>query len=426
MLYKKGDVMKRWLVAVCAVLFSMCAAAEDGARVVFASGEVSVGAEPAVVGMIVAEGDVVRTGANGHVYLKTIDEGFFILRPGSVGRLEVYHVDVQEPLNTRIRLSVDAGVVRHISGAAVTQARQNFRLNTPVAAIGVKGTDFSVFTTEDVSRVIVHSGAVVVSPLSDSCAASAYGPCADESSRELLGVQAGLILQVSRGQQAPQFLQDSSLSPDALKPPRPEEPGGLELHGESRAHDLTRVDLSPAKIDSVDRAEGPATDSSLHWGRWEVVLGQDKEMSIVDLLETHQLIATGGGFAVLREREGTWRRPAQNSMSFALQDGSAVIQNEQSGVGTLASLQDGLFSVNFSDSTFSTSLRLVAGEESFALRASGVVTPEGRLYSAAPVLLPSNMSVRGALGTDNRDAAYVFQSRLDGARVAAGVTYWAR
>lgn len=149
-------------------------------------------------------------------------------------------------------------------------------------------------------------------------------------------------------------------------------------------------------------------------------------MSIVDLLETHQLIATGGGFAVLREREGTWRRPAQNSMSFALQDGSAVIQNEQSGVGTLASLQDGLFSVNFSNSTFSTSLRLVAGEESFALRASGVVTPEGRLYSAAPVRLPSNMSVRGALGTDNRDAAYVFQSRLDGARVAAGVTYWTR
>lgn len=415
--------MRFWLT-LCALWVSLSASAGEGARVVFASGDAWIGMSPAVVGAAVAEGEVVKTGINGHVYLKTIDGGFFILRPGSVGRIDVYRVDARDPSNTRIRLQVDLGVARHISGAGATQARENFRLNTPVAAIGVRGTDFSVFTTGEVSRVIVHAGGVVVSPLSGPCVAAAYGPCEGESSRELFGIQAGVILQVGRGQEAPQFLQDESLSPDILVPPRPGEPDHAERGGVTDTDKRPPLDLSPVKTGFIDNAAALPAGSSLRWGRWEVVLGQDKTISIGDVLQTHQLIATNRGFAVLRDGEGTWQRPFPNSMAFALQDGSAAIQDEKTGAGTLASLHGGSLSVNFSDSTFSTSLKLVAGEEAFALRASGVVTPDGRLYSATPILSPSNMSVRGALGNDNLDAAYLFQSRLDASRIASGVTYW--
>jgi len=417
--------MRLWLM-IGVLLLSLPATAAESARVVFASGDVWISESPVVVGAAVAEGDVIRTGVSGHVYLKTIDGGFFILRPGSVGRIDVYQVDSQEPSNTRIRIQVDVGVVRHISGPAVTHARENFRLNTPVAAIGVRGTDFSVFTTDEVSRVIVHSGGVVVSPFAGSCVASTYGPCEGEFSRELFGAQAGVILQVSRDQTAPQFLQDEKLSPDLMAPPMPGEPSKMEPDGGVSADKQTALDLSPVKTSVIDNVSASPGGSTLRWGRWEVVLGQDKTLSMAEALQTHQLIATNRGFAVLREREGVWRRPSQNSISFALQDGSAVIHDERTGAGALASVQEGSLAVNFANLTFSTSMKLVSGQDSFALRASGVVTNEGRFYSSIPMLSPSNMSVRGALGNDNSDVAYLFQSRLDAARVASGITYWTR
>lgn len=41
-----------------------------------------------------------------------------------------------------VRFRLDRGVARAISGAAAEGARERFRLNTPLVAIGVRGTDF--------------------------------------------------------------------------------------------------------------------------------------------------------------------------------------------------------------------------------------------------------------------------------------------
>ena len=152
------------------------------------------------------EGELLTTGADGFIYVKTVDNGLFILRPNTKARIAAYHVDAKNPANTRIKLELLSGVARSQSGDAVKLARQNFRFNTPVAAIGVRGTDFTVFTDQDTSRVAVISGGIVVSGFAGACRPEGSGPCEGMASRELSASQRGQLLQVQRGQGAPQLM----------------------------------------------------------------------------------------------------------------------------------------------------------------------------------------------------------------------------
>ena len=197
--------------------------AGEAAQIVFSAGEARVAGRVARVGDNISEGDMLVTGGDGYLYLKTRDNGFFILRPNSSGRIVSYQIDTNDPANNRIKLELQQGVARHISGDAVKNARQNFRFNTPVAAIGVRGTDFTVFANAETTRVAVLSGGVVVSPLSGECVSSGLGPCDGALSRELFAEKIGHTLQVDRGQ-VPVLVKGSDKAPDAIAPPRTNEP----------------------------------------------------------------------------------------------------------------------------------------------------------------------------------------------------------
>ena len=212
----------------CALLLVMTAAgtaaAGEAGRIVFVSGDVTTGNKAAVLGEAVLEGDEIVTGRTGYIYLKTIDDGLLILRPASRARIAAYHIDSEHPQNTRVKLELLSGVARSVSGKGVKAARQNFRFNTPVAAIGVRGTDFTVFTDQQISNVTVLSGAIVVSGFSGSCAPGGVGPCEHAASRELAAGQLGQMLQVKSGQAEPKLISAGGVAPDAVAPPRPDEP----------------------------------------------------------------------------------------------------------------------------------------------------------------------------------------------------------
>ena len=423
--------------------------AGEAGRVVFVDGDARVAGNPATVGSPVNEGDQLQTGAKGHLYIKTVDSGFFVLRPASSARIASYHIDSQQPENTRIKLELLDGVARHISGSAVKEARQNFRLNTPVAAIGVRGTDFTVFTSQDTSRVAVLSGGVVVSPLSDACRAAGNGPCEGIFSRELFAAQVGQVLQVSRGQESTELLRGGTHSPDRVAPPRADEPGSANASGKDGAKTSTDLDLLPAKSGALANLPvepvtpitpvtpvvptppivvEPVTPKAppLVWGRWEAVLGQGKEVDVNALLPTHQLVATNAYYALMRSNEGTWLRPEQNSLGFSLQSAQAAILNEKTQIVSAAGVENGLLQVNFAKSTFSTQFDLVSQSERFKLQSQGSVTTDGKLAGDYQFMSPTNMAVQGVLNSDNASAAYLFQSRLDSSRVASGATYWTK
>lgn len=44
------------------------------------------------------------------------------------------------------------------------RTRKHYRMNTPVAALGGRGTDFSVLTDANVTLAVVRGGGIVMTP----------------------------------------------------------------------------------------------------------------------------------------------------------------------------------------------------------------------------------------------------------------------
>ena len=131
-----------WLMFSVQV-FAQSSAVEIG-RVLQVVGKAFVNGQAAHKGVTVFEGAQLSTGTDGYLYIQTIDNGFFILRPSSNASIPIYRVDGNSPQDSRFKFDLKNGTARSISGSAVAPARSNFRFNTPVAAIGVLGTDFTV------------------------------------------------------------------------------------------------------------------------------------------------------------------------------------------------------------------------------------------------------------------------------------------
>lgn len=443
----------RLLFCLLVALTASSSWAADAARIVFAAGEVRVADRPAQLGQLVTEGQSLATGPDGYLYLQTLDKGFFILRPNSVGQIVTYQIDPINPANSRIKLELQNGVARHISGEAVKSSRQNFRFNTPFAAVGVRGTDFTVFASQDTTRITVFSGGVIVSPLSSACDVGGFGPCDGSASRELFATKTSQMLQVNRGQM-PVLLPTTEQAPDGIAPPRADEPVGTKTS--SRTAPAGNVDIAATseKLNALKsnlvnefanqtlNQQMPANQAvtrpgaalpvvpaapaaqPLVWGRWQALLDRTIEVDVAALQGTHQLVATNAYHAIMRSREIPWQPPAQARIGFSLQQSEAVILDEVSGRLTPATLENGRLNIDFARSSFFARFDLVNQKERFLLQNQGEVSPDGKLYGGAQFLSPNNMSVRGALANDNLNAALLFQSRLDDRRLATGASYW--
>jgi hypothetical protein len=445
-------VKLRHIVASAALL--ACGAfahAGEAGRIVFVTGDVLVDSRRVVLNDPVQEGQELKTGKDGYVYLKTIDDGLLIVRPSSVARIVTYHVDRAVPANTQVKLELLSGVARSVSGTAVKQARQNFRFNTPVAAIGVRGTDFTVATNQEATSVTVLSGAIVVSGFGGGCLPTGAGPCEHTASRELAAGQSGQMLRVKRGEATPQLLNTSSSSPDSVAPPRGDEPTAAS--GKSGGTALSEPTLDPQKaalviqqVRNVQKNELPAgvpeqpitttppleivvvpagpAPSQLVWGRWAVVAEQAATIDADKVLaEGGKRVAYNSYYTVLRSKGADWTVPQQGSVGFALRNSDAFIMNSATNVASAATLQNGELQVDFGKRTFTTGFDMLSGGEAFKMRGSGHVGGTGDLSGNSQFISPNNMTVSGSLGANN-DAAYIFTSRIDDKRVANGVTYW--
>ena len=218
-----GKITAIFLVAWLLAGVVTAAQGEEAGKIVLAVGDTRMNGKALKEGESVPVGAELATGKDGYLYLKTIDNGFLILRPGSLATVETYQVDTVNPQESRFKFSLRQGVARNISGEAVGKARKNFRFNTPVAAIGVRGTDFSVYADALETRVAVLFGGVIVSGFDSHCTPQGAGPC--EGGHELFAQEASVILQVQKGRATPKILKDGGLSPDFVAPPRQDEPG---------------------------------------------------------------------------------------------------------------------------------------------------------------------------------------------------------
>ncbi len=430
------------MLAITLASASSFANAAEAGRVVFVVGAVHADGKPLVLNQAVAEGDLIVTGADGYVYLKTIDQGFLILRQNTQAKIVAYYIDAQQPGNSRVKLELLSGVARSISGAGVKQSRQNFRFNTPVAAIGVRGTDFTVFTDQNTTRIAVISGGIVISPFAGACQPEGNGPCGGSHSRELFANQPDQLLEVNKGQAIPQLLRGATLAPDGTAPARSDEPVAKLNSGTSSSLSTANVNMDVNKDAALQKTITalvvpppvvvPAP-SQIIWGRWQPILDQAANLNLLNAMgsNTH-LIAISGPYALLREKNADWQIPHEGSIGFALQQSEAYIFDELHNKQSLAQIENGKLNIDLVKAHFTTSFDLVSfdlvgGAERFALQAQGSVTANGFIYGDSQFSRPTNMLVNGVLGAEKSDAAaYLFNSRLDQTRSATGATYWTR
>ncbi|MFK8015341.1 MAG: FecR domain-containing protein [Gammaproteobacteria bacterium] len=165
---------------------SALAAADTAGNAIFVFGKADVvaadGSRRALTrGGELSEGDRVLTGANGRVQIRMSDGGLIALRPATEFLIEAFHYD-EDPdvFATQTPVSFFAllkGGFRSITGAVGKKDKEAYRVRTPVATIGIRGTDYdAVYCAADcepLSRALgksladglyigINSGAVVV------------------------------------------------------------------------------------------------------------------------------------------------------------------------------------------------------------------------------------------------------------------------
>lgn len=137
------------------------------ARITFATGQVYV-LDSANKKQTVVKGDLIRSGdkietANGRVQIRMTDGGIIVLRPYSLFEISQYSFNKATPESGSVLFNFIRGGARAISGAIGRTNRLNYQFKTPVATIGIRGTDYSTLIRDNETLVTVNQGAVELS-----------------------------------------------------------------------------------------------------------------------------------------------------------------------------------------------------------------------------------------------------------------------
>ncbi len=135
-------------------------------RVQFAFGQVSVqdaegGNNPATKGRELNAGDTIIT-ERGRVQLKFADGSLVSLQPQSTFKIDEYSYAGKEDGSERSFFSLFRGGLRTITGAIGHRNQGAYRVNTPVATIGIRGTEYLIKLSGSGAVVTVGDGAIAV------------------------------------------------------------------------------------------------------------------------------------------------------------------------------------------------------------------------------------------------------------------------
>ncbi len=395
-------------------------------------------------GMPVAAGDFVHTEPNGHVHIRFIDNALVSVRPDS--RLEIvrYEYNRGNPALSTVKFNLEEGVTRSISGDAASAARQRFRLNTPIAAIGVRGTDFVVSATRDSVRALVNEGAIVLAPYSGECSADAFGPCA-ANAVELSGAS-GQMLGFELGAQAPRLLPAvHETDPETLREnvngavqeaaeSEGEITGANDAYLEGTANDRVNAGLANLAAAAEESAPAPEPDFTpqtpfgevenrgrlMAWGRWGAGKGPLERITYAyeDAREGREVTVGNNEYALFRpDLESRDVDRGLGTVEFDLAAAQAFYQN---GGDTVAMrVSDGNLSINFDRRQFSTGLTL-----DHDMTGTVLFSAEGRVYDGGYFRIKeSDRRVSGAVTLDGGEAGYFFERQLEAGNIS-GLTLW--
>lgn len=398
-------------------------------------------------GSSVKPGDRIETAGGGHVHIRFVDDALVSVRPSSRLIIEEYEYNPTKVLDSQVRFKLEKGVARAISGAAAESAKERFRLNTPLVAIGVRGTDFVVNSQLDQTTAHVNQGAIVMAPLGAGCQASALGPC-NTSAATLVSAQMGNVLAeykdgLGQPELKPYFVRSTYFAaapdPDARSAKSPANPAKVDVAAkpDNSVIQVTSVvsgGIFTAAVEDLPHVPGPVeppvmpptppAPPALVWGHWVKPTGSG------DFSEPFRVAALGRDVTVGNNDYVLYRRPSDTGLTaiqpslgtvgFQLQQAHALFR-PWGGVNQEATAGTGTLSINFATRQFQTQLELNhAAAGAHTLTSQGAVLSDGMFGGAT-----ATQKVIGATTLDGKNAGYMFEKNVDSG-VFNGITLWAR
>jgi hypothetical protein len=324
-------------------------------------------------------------------------------------------------------LDLQHGTSRAVTGKGGQSAKHQYRFNTPLAAIGLRGTDYTVVADAQKTRVSVSQGGVIVSPFGADCSSAQLGPCVTALSRELTAAMPVAYLEVT-GNQAP-----GVLVPAPAPAPRQGEPSNDGLVKETLL--LNTVDRSNAlnlapqpEPEQPDVATQPANTTALaRWGRWSALVKDIPEGSgsinqIMGAMGKFALVGANSAFALAHPENLAISLPAQGRVNFSLVAAEAYVQDN--GQFSPAKVKNGVLEIDFAKSSFSTQLSVVTSSSNTEkIQAQGLVDSYGRMQSSGS---QSNANINGIVLNKGLEATYLFDKTLSTGAGLSGAAQWGR
>ncbi len=420
--------MKRlgvWLQLGLAVLLSIaavgrCAPVLEVGRVTLTIGASELQragqSQPIKKGDGILAGDLIQTGDSGHVHIRFEDGALVSVRPNSLLRVDEYRVDRAHPAQSSVRFTLEQGVARAISGAAAQAAHERFRLNTPLVAIGVKGTDFTTLSDATRTVVVVNQGAIVLAPLDAQCSAAALGPCASPRARELTATMTNTALVYHHNAPEPGFQPLNTLKgSDQLRP---------VMQQERQGSGNVTYPLAESQAPTSLAAFVPQ-QSDLTWGRWptQALPGDALTQSFMAAFQGRQITVGDGYYFLFRNETGSNLLPTLTGQaSFTLQSSTAYYRSA-GNLYSPATVQGGSLTLDFSRNTFNTQISatsMATGPQTIS--ASGALNASNGLFLSST----ADTHVAGAVSFNSLQAGYFFNHFYASGAALSGATLWGR
>ena len=376
---------------------------------------------------LVRVGDQLFTNAAGHVHLLFVDGARISVRPQSHLIIEDYS-PASAKTEASIRFRLEQGAMRSITGSWGEENHERFRLNTPLAAIGIKGTDFVVKSEAHQTLASVITGAIVLSPLSSPCAAN-LGACQNGHDLTLTAQMQGQMLQLQKGQAAP------SLVPafDLLASKKNETissttsiANGSTGTSNTNTASVQNLTVVAAATDQIFNAVGPQAPIDLFWGRfpWTATVAGDGfvQSASAAFQAGMQLLAGNGAYTLYRDPGAhPIYSPTATSATFQLKESLASLYLPATYSYQPVQVSQGALSVNFVNNTFNTQLSMSSPAlGNTTMNSQGVINATGVMRGTS-----GDAALTGGLNTTGTAAGYAF-SKVYQQGTVNGITLWGR
>lgn len=376
-----------------------------------------------VKGLKLAQGDVIRTDADGYVYVRMADAGLLVVRPQSELRIDRWSYDAKRPELSEIKYTLQSGVARYVSGRGSQAAKDKFRFNTSLAAIGVRGTDFTVLAQPNLTQVSVRSGAIIMGSLGGGCKAEGVGPCEGDGAMELLAAQRDKLLQVSLGDQRPRVVDSSSTGgPDKARPPANGEPRADSNSNTPGSTLVTEAAREATVTDLAAVSSAPQLPIAV-WGRWGALDNADDGAAVVQqVLKDRQLAAINRYYVLGANPAAVMELPNAGTGKFSLTAHDGILIDPVTGKIQATTASNGVLQIDFGARRFNTSLDLQSATTTTSIQAQGYIEAQGKMVSDAFV---SPTAVEGLVGgKGGSDALYLYRRPSDQGIEVSGAASW--